>query len=705
MARVSAATAFLTIAILIALHCHVVTLIWSRETIEAVRFKEVSGKGSRYPMPAVLRTQAGSQANALVLEDGRPLPWRAASMQDVIANGAGRYVFTGKNLWMSASDDTDPRSNGRRYKLAFPLPVPPWLQWLAHALAAVFLTTAALDPAFRRFTAGLGRTAGRFLGSKQGGWALAVTLVAARLLLVSRDEVIVSGYDPAELVSLADHWYYGASVWSMTRLPVYPLFIACCDGLALRLRLGIELAQASMFALLLLGCLGCKVSRPASFAVFASMLFCPQTADWNNHCISDSLYGPMMIGASGLALLCAATGNRWFASGCGILLGLLMNLRQEAIGTVGCALLLALVAAWNPRLSGNSGWPRIARPWNALLLLGTWLVVDAGFQAAFHFKTGVWSRSRLSTPGISALMTNWYRIPREGPALRYFVVTEPARERAYQLSRILAGYRHAYEKPESKEWWAQMTGHREISADNLLWTTLAEFRIDGAHDLVAGEQLMRQAGEQIAGGLRDAAQSVYVSSVFPLNEAAAAILAREWWPLVEESWRTAFNPPPMTVLAPRPDSGPRPDDRLTDLFNRLTNRDPALAQLVDSRGCARPVWISQVWAAIHRSQTFLIALLALVAGSGAAGLLISRGVARDWKAPPIPRPIAPLLIVGYVAGSKIAIASIAGIYFPVVPRYMLPLNLTVIPALVLLLDLLIAWRRGQNCCDPAGADA
>lgn len=698
-------TALLTFSILIALHCHVVTLIWSRDTIEAARFMEMTGKGSRYPVPAVLRTQATVRGSALVLEDGRPLPWRTASMHDVIAKGAGRYVFTGKNLWMSASDDTDPRSNGRRYELTFPVPVPPWLQWLIHALSAVFLAVAALDPASRRVIAGLGGMAGRFLESKQGGWTLAVTLVAARLLLVSRDEVVVAGYDPAELVSLADHWYYGASVWSMTRLPVYPLFIACCDGLALRLRLAIELAQAAMYSLLLLGCLGCKVSKPAAFAVFASMLFCPQTADWNNHCVSDSLYGPMMIGASGLALLCAATGNRWFAAGCGILLGLLMNLREEAVATSGCALLLALLAAWDPHSRGTSGWRMIGRPWHALLLLGTWLVVDAGFQAAFHLRTGVWSRSRLGTPGISALMTNWYRIPREGPALRYFVVNEPARERAYRLSRILAEYRHAYEKPEAKEWWAQMTGHREISADNLLWTTLAEFRIDGAHDLVAGEQLMRQAGGQIASGLRDATQNVYVPSVFPLNEAAVNILAREWRPLVRESWRTAFNSPPMTVLALRPVPGPRPDDRLTDLYNRLTNRDPGLARLVDSRGCARPVWISQMWTAIHRSQTFLIALLALVTISGAATLLLPLGLARQWKAPAVPRPIAPLLAMAYIAGSKIAIASIAGIYFPIVPRYMLPLNLTVIAALVLLMDLLIACRRGQRRCGLPGAEA
>jgi hypothetical protein len=69
------------------------------------------------------------QSNLVVLEDGKPLGPPHAVHVDIDKQGAGRYshwvASPGGMLIFSASDNSDPRTNGRKYEIsARPLPVP-----------------------------------------------------------------------------------------------------------------------------------------------------------------------------------------------------------------------------------------------------------------------------------------------------------------------------------------------------------------------------------------------------------------------------------------------------------------------------------------------------------------------------------------------------------------------------------------------------
>ena len=59
-------------------------------------------------------------SNAVVLEDGVPLPGPAgASHEDIRRFGGGRYSFWRDSVYFSTPDNTDPRTNGRQYVIAY----------------------------------------------------------------------------------------------------------------------------------------------------------------------------------------------------------------------------------------------------------------------------------------------------------------------------------------------------------------------------------------------------------------------------------------------------------------------------------------------------------------------------------------------------------------------------------------------------------
>lgn len=59
-------------------------------------------------------------SHAIVLEDSVPLPGPANENHDEIRKlGGGRYSFWYDNLYFSSSDNSDPRTNGRKYEIQF----------------------------------------------------------------------------------------------------------------------------------------------------------------------------------------------------------------------------------------------------------------------------------------------------------------------------------------------------------------------------------------------------------------------------------------------------------------------------------------------------------------------------------------------------------------------------------------------------------
>jgi hypothetical protein len=104
---------------------------------EIAKSRPVSGIASKVNLPKPYRGVQNVVEQALVLEDGIPLPLRIEKIKYVTESGHGRYRITSRAIYLSAPDDSDPRSNGRSYELLVPRQVRPAVLWGALVLLAV----------------------------------------------------------------------------------------------------------------------------------------------------------------------------------------------------------------------------------------------------------------------------------------------------------------------------------------------------------------------------------------------------------------------------------------------------------------------------------------------------------------------------------------------------------------------------------------
>jgi len=98
-----------------------------------------AGKAWKLPVPKEWRGPITAE-HAEVFEDGVALHRRTGS-RDVEQHGGGRFSTSGNSLTLAASDDSDPRRNGRRYVLRTAAPLSPVLLW--GSLAGLLLVAKA----------------------------------------------------------------------------------------------------------------------------------------------------------------------------------------------------------------------------------------------------------------------------------------------------------------------------------------------------------------------------------------------------------------------------------------------------------------------------------------------------------------------------------------------------------------------------------
>jgi len=67
------------------------------------------------PLPQGLLSDRDSASSLRVYEDGKAMGPAHASHAEIRESGAGRYSHWGDQLYFSASDNSDPRTNGRQY--------------------------------------------------------------------------------------------------------------------------------------------------------------------------------------------------------------------------------------------------------------------------------------------------------------------------------------------------------------------------------------------------------------------------------------------------------------------------------------------------------------------------------------------------------------------------------------------------------------
>ena len=78
-----------------------------------------------------------SRSQLRLTENGKPLGPAHTLHADISAKGGGRYSHYRSNLYFSASDNSDPRTNGRAYALSRTVTIPSFVAWLSALIAAL----------------------------------------------------------------------------------------------------------------------------------------------------------------------------------------------------------------------------------------------------------------------------------------------------------------------------------------------------------------------------------------------------------------------------------------------------------------------------------------------------------------------------------------------------------------------------------------
>lgn len=681
--------ALTALAGVVTIHRCIAPLAFETNPIKPSEIKDADRNGARVSLKPDHRADDRGSRFATVLEDGRLLPFWVPSIADVAAHGHGRFCITGKNIWFSATDGSDPRTNAKRYALRFPAPVSRSV-WITLCGGALGLWIALIATAAGRSAiAGDWQRAARCFSSPAGFWSAIALISASRFMLAGQDEVIATSSDPEDFVRLASQWHFGAPATALSRLPVYPLFLAVIDVSGIPLRIAIEIVQLFCFALFATGCVRIGVSRIAGIAVFASLALAPQTMAVNDFAFSDSLYAPMLIGTVGLGFLATASRSWWMPSVCGLMLGLLINLREEGILIIGLGVLLMMMLAVAATSSPPNGNRFPFAPHITALLLAA-VLVSLGFSLAFFSKTGVWAKSRLSTPGIAALMRGFHEIPRANPPRRFFIVDAAVRRRAYALSPFLRQHCDDYENDPVKAEWIKHAGVGDLSGDFLIWRSLAVFADASGGDLREAETRMKTVGRELSAGLGSDKQRVYWAAACSVNDTALAVLADHWPSLVREAIAAAFGLAPGQIVDPAAaDTASEAAQSRIALYNRVANRRSAPTTRLDTTGVIRSRSIQAAWESIHRIHLFAIIALGIAIPAAAIGRVATRRGKQSphrWWAD---LRIHAIALLAYVALTKLLFASLIGVYFAIVPRYMLPLSLSAIPLLILFLDRLL----------------
>jgi hypothetical protein len=120
--------------------------------LESSNFSHESGYCYLYTVSLLTPSDTTeSAASALrLLEDGQLLEQSHAQHEAIRRTGQGRFSHWADNIYMSSSDNSDPRTNGRVYKLVYPLRPPSSFVGIFILLTTLLLPFAAATPERRK---------------------------------------------------------------------------------------------------------------------------------------------------------------------------------------------------------------------------------------------------------------------------------------------------------------------------------------------------------------------------------------------------------------------------------------------------------------------------------------------------------------------------------------------------------------------------
>jgi hypothetical protein len=229
-----------------------------------------------------------------VHENGTPLPYpHLGAWGTVVSMGEGRFHTQPGKLYFSAPDNSDPRSNGRRYEVTMPVPLSRWLvrSVLVVGAAAVVVLILRNRRELWRFFSGPPFWVSAAI--------LAACVIANRawyfidfpILAIHPDSG--SYYAAAELIGTATWPNFG------NRPPVYPIFLRAVFALWDR-AMAVAVAQTALsFAAALLMVYGCYRWRrwlgvPAALTL-ALFLWGFTTLEHDTAMLSESLYSSLLL--------------------------------------------------------------------------------------------------------------------------------------------------------------------------------------------------------------------------------------------------------------------------------------------------------------------------------------------------------------------------------------------------------------------------
>jgi len=112
-----------------------------RITLVPKLVQPAAGRLYVYPLPALEyladNNEHPSRSPLRLTENGKPLGPAHGLHADIIANGGGRYSHYRSNFHFSASDNSDPRTNGRTYALSRTVTIPSFVAWLSARIAGL----------------------------------------------------------------------------------------------------------------------------------------------------------------------------------------------------------------------------------------------------------------------------------------------------------------------------------------------------------------------------------------------------------------------------------------------------------------------------------------------------------------------------------------------------------------------------------------
>ena len=217
----------------------ILPVVWEQVPLEAIQTSTggayAVSLGTDWMMPR--GSYGGSPAQ--LLENGVALPYPNATVDDVNNLGHGRFLVRDGHVYFSSSDNSDPRANGRRYAVYWPVRPPRWLRTAAFTLAAAALSWLLV--VFRR-------TAWRLLTQPPFGFAAAlfvIVTIATRLWFFL--DVPVPGLYPDSGSYYALSKAIAAGEWPRfaLRTPGYPLFLAAVFAISDTL-IALLLAQSAL---------------------------------------------------------------------------------------------------------------------------------------------------------------------------------------------------------------------------------------------------------------------------------------------------------------------------------------------------------------------------------------------------------------------------------------------------------------------------